>query len=222
MTPIFISYKKFEAEVSKQATHACDHIIEEMGAEIHDDLIQKLSVFQFYMDRLEKSSRDPEEIEHLLLKMRTDFNSVTQAVRKISRRLMPVRMEGQDFQTSIELLCQNMAGGETGNIHLSTSGNPRKISETTEHNLYRIVQELIHNAFKHSAAWHISVRMKWEPRILSIEVEDDGTNFQKPAAFINTLNKKYNTLKMRSRAINANISYHRGENGLVANVSCPF
>jgi signal transduction histidine kinase len=154
--------------------------------------------------------------------MRTDFGSVTQAVRKDSRRLIPVRMEGQDFQTSIELLCQNMAGAETGNIHFSVSGNPRKIPETVEHNLYRIVQELTHNAFKHSAAWHITVRMKWQPKILSIEVEDDGTNFQKPAAFINTLNKKYNTLKMRSRAINANITYRRGENGLIANVSCPF
>ena len=222
MIPIFISRKKFETEVSRHATNACDHIIEEMGAEIHDDLIQKLSVFQFYMDRLEKSSRNPEEVESLLIKMRTDFTGVTQAVRKISRRLMPSRMEGQSFQSTIEILCQNMAGGETGNIHFASTGTPQQIQDAAEHNLYRIVQELIHNAFKHSAAWHIWVRIQWGSRHLSIEVEDDGTDFQKTTNFIDTLNKKYNTLRMRSQAIGASITYHRGEKGLVANVSCPF
>jgi hypothetical protein len=42
----FISQTKLESEISKRAAEACDQIISEMGAELHDDLIQKLSIFR--------------------------------------------------------------------------------------------------------------------------------------------------------------------------------
>ena len=51
-----------------------------------------------------------------------------------------------------------------------------------------------------------------------IEVEDDGTGFSKVPEFIGLLNKKYNTLKMRSEAIGARIQFSQGKSGLLAKV----
>lgn len=215
---MFFSRKEFELEVSKSATEACDQIISEMGAEVHDDLIQKLSIFQLYLDRLERSTHNAGETGILLIKMRTDFESVVQAVRKISRRLMPVKMENDSFQYGIELLCQNMERPGSGNVHFECTGLEKNIPENTQTYLYRIVQELIHNAFKHSSAWHIWVRMKWEDRTLTIEVEDDGSGFHRISEFIDNLRKKHNTLKMRSLVIGSKITYHHGEKGLLAKV----
>ena len=84
--------------------------------------------------------------------------------------------------------------------------------------LVRIVQELIQNAFKHSSAWHIWVRLYWDPEILIIEVEDDGSGFSRISEFINKLKKKTNTLKMRTLAINASIDYVHGAKGLLARI----
>jgi signal transduction histidine kinase len=218
MAHFFLSRKKFETAVSKQAAEVCEHIVTEMGAELHDDLIQKLSVFRLYLDRLERAIQNPEESERLLMRMRADFESVTLAVRRISRRLLQVRMEDDSFQTGIGLLCQNMAGNGAGNVHFEYSGAEQPIPQLSQTYLYRIVQELIHNAFKHSAAWHIWVRMKWSPNMLTFEIEDDGMGFNNPAPFITLLRKKNNTLKIRSQAIGAVINFKHGERGLIAKV----
>ncbi len=213
---IFLSHKKLELEISKRAAEACDHIISEMGAELHDDLIQKLSVFRLYIDRMERSSGDQAEIESLSIKMRTEFDQVIHVVRNISRRLLPVKMEGDTLVKTLEILCQNMEHPGTGHIHFESKGSPVSLENHVERYVFRIVQELIHNAFKHSSAWHIWVRLHWTSEKMIIEVEDDGTGFSKIPEFIERLKRKNNTLKLRSTIIGANIDYFQGEKGLLA------
>lgn len=216
---IFISKKKIEDEIARRTAEACEHIISEMGAELHDDLIQKLSVFRLYIDRMERSSGDQAEIDSLSIKMRSEFEQVIRVVRNVSRRLLPAKMEGDTLDKSLQILCQNMEHPGTGHIHFENTGVPITLDPQTERYLFRIVQELIHNAFKHSSAWHIWVRLRWDPNRLLIEVEDDGTGFSKIPEFVERLKKKNNTLKLRTSIIGATINYTQGEKGLLARLS---
>ncbi len=219
--PVLMSAEKLESEISRRATEACEQIITEMGAELHDDLIQKLSIFRLYMDRLERSANDVKESEALLIKMQSEFKEVVQSVRKISRQLMPVRMDDDSFQKGIEMLCQNMERG-TEHVHFESNGEEQKIPLQSETYLYRVIQELVHNAFKHSSAWHIWVRLKWSQGRLILEVEDDGTGFHKMDEFIERLRMKHNSLRMRTQAIGASLKYDRGERGLLARIEYSF
>lgn len=213
---IFLSRKKLESEISKRAAEACDQIISEMGAELHDDLIQKLSVFRLYIDRMERASGDQAEIASLSIKMRSEFDQVIHAVRNISRRLLPVKMEGDTLVKTLEILCQNMEHPGSGHIHFESEGSTVSLENHIERYIFRIVQELIHNAFKHSSAWHIWVRLYWTSEKLIIEVEDDGTGFSKIPEFLERLRRKNNTLKLRSTIIGAHIDYLQGKKGLLA------
>src|SRR5688500_12143710 len=178
-----------------------------MGAELHDDLIQKLSVFRLYIDRMERSSGDQAEIDSLSIKMRSEFEQVIRVVRNVSRRLLPAKMEGDTLDKTLQILCQNMEHPGTGHIHFENTGAVIPLDPQTERYLFRIVQELIHNAFKHSSAWHIWVRLRWDPNRLLIEVEDDGTGFSKIPEFVERLKKKNNTLKLRTSIIGATFNY---------------
>ena len=108
MAIIFSSQKKLEDEIARRATEICDQIILEMGAELHDDLIQKLSIFRLYLDRLERSAQNPSETEALLINMRADFEGVVQSVRRISRKLLPEFANHDSLNTGIELLCKSL------------------------------------------------------------------------------------------------------------------
>lgn len=218
MAFVFASKKNLDFEISKRATEISDQIIIEMGAELHDDLIQKLSIFRLYLDRLERSAHNASETQALLINMRTDFESVVQSVRRISRKLLPEHAHLDLLSSSIELLCKSMEQPGFGNIYFESVGTERNLSTTSRTYLYRIIQELVHNAFKHSSAWYVWVRIKWNNEELVIEVEDDGSGFNKISEFIERLRKKNNTLKLRSQAIGASISYHHGEKGLLAKV----
>ena len=213
---LFLSKTNLETEISKRAAEACEQIISEMGAELHDDLIQKLSVFRLYIDRMERSATDPVEMASLSIKMRTEFDQVIHVVRNISRRLLPVKMEGDTLDKTLELLCQNMEHPGTGHIHFQNHGQAIPLESIVERYIFRIVQELIHNAFKHSSAWHIWVRLHWTSDTLVVEVEDDGTGFSKIPEFIERLKQKNNTLKLRSSIIGATLSYAQGQQGLLA------
>lgn len=215
---IFISQKNLDAEIASRAAERCEEILSEMGAELHDDLIQKLSVFRLYIDRMERSSADQAEIQSLSIKMRGEFDHVIHVVRNISRRLLPAKMEGDTLDKTLEMLCQNMEYPGAGHIHFQNEGTPVPLKPQVEQYLFRIVQELIHNAFKHSSAWHIWVRLKWDAETLALEVEDDGSGFSKIPEYIERLKRKNNTLKLRSQIIGAGISYMQGEKGLLARV----
>lgn len=215
---IFISQKTLNAEIAKRAAERCEEILSEMGAELHDDLIQKLSVFRLYIDRMERSSADQAEIESLAIKMRGEFEQVVHVVRSISRRLLPAAMEGETFERTLEILCQNMEYPGAGHIHFQSDGIPFALEPQVKRYLFRMVQELIHNALRHSSAWHIWVRLKWYPQMLRLDVEDDGSGFAKIPEYIQRLKQKNSTLKLRARIIGARISYTQGEKGLLARV----
>jgi len=222
MAIIITSRKKFDSAVAHQATEACDQIMNEMGAEIHDDLIQKLSIFGFYLDRIQGSGQMSAEMEELVINMRTDFENVSHAVRRVSRRLLQVKMEYDSFKTSVEVLCQNMESSKSGNIHFEHMGIEQNIPALSQSHLYRIIQELIHNAFKHSSAWHIWVRLRWESTTVIVEVEDDGVDVYNTPNFMDRLRMKYNTLRMRTQVLGGSITYRQGDKGLLAKVELPI
>ncbi len=101
MPYLFKTQASFRAEVSRQAMETCEHVISEMGADLHDDLIQKLTVFRLSLDRLDRSKMDQAQIDSLIISLNTDFQEVVQSVRRISRRLLPVRMEDDSFQKAL-------------------------------------------------------------------------------------------------------------------------
>jgi signal transduction histidine kinase len=219
MLPLFTSRAAFDAEVSRRALDATEQIIAEMGAEIHDDLIQRLSILRLYLDRLDRAKGDANETDALITSMNADFLEVVESVRRISRRLMPVNAPTDSLETRIRTLCQNMERPGGGTIHLGQTGSELDIPDKDAIHLLRIVQELIHNAIKHSAAWHVHVRLAWTETELAIEVEDDGTAFGKVESFLSVLNTKNNTLRMRAGILRAPLHYSSGTRGLLARIT---
>lgn len=218
----FNSSSDFDERVSIKAAEFCEQITTEMGAELHDDIIQKLSSLSFYIERLERASNDPPEILALITGMRSDFENITQSVRAISRRLNPVHKNETTFTANIAYLCQTMERPGNGHITCTSTGHEQPLSDICYTYLYRIVQELIHNAFKHSAAWKVDVQISWTPGLVTIHVEDDGTSQASIDGITSTLQHKRNTVHMRSLAINASIKYAKGRKGLLVKVDCPI
>jgi len=154
--------------------------------------------------------------------MESEFAQVVLTIKNISRQLLPAPNEGETFIDRIETLRQNMQGAGITRIYFQNEGMCHALNPTIEKHLFRIIQELINNAFKHSSAWHIWIRLTWESKKIVLEVEDDGSGFSKKPEYMNRLKKKHNTLKMRANIINATISYHQGAKGLIARLELDY
>lgn len=154
--------------------------------------------------------------------MQADFVDVIDSVRRISRRLAPVKMEGDSLEKQIEGLCQNMDTPGTVRIHPSFSGTLKTLDETVENHILRIIQELIHNAFRHSSAWHVWVELSWQKDALRVLVEDDGSGFARLHEFLDRLRAKHNSVRRRAQLIGAKIEYKQGKRGLLAEIHIPY
>jgi signal transduction histidine kinase len=60
-------------------------------------------------------------------------------------------------------------------VELSVEGEPRPLPRTLELSAYRVIQEALTNALKHSGGTAATVRVAYEPTALEIEVLDNGS-----------------------------------------------
>ncbi len=218
--------RELEIELARQTSHrgeVVNELIEryeneilKMGADIQDDLIQKLTVYRLHVDKLEHAETIL-EVQVIADRMKTDFKTVVDSIRRITRRLLP-EMEIGSFTGMMRELCRREEKPGVAFIRFKSEGQEVPINESHQPHLLRIVQELINNATKHTLAWHIEVRLDWKPDEFQIEVEDDGKRFEdlaekmrKPGTFA--------TLRMRTSRIGAHIRFAQGFNGTKAIVS---
>jgi signal transduction histidine kinase len=104
---------------------------------------------------------------------------------------------------SLEIALKGIVGAlfqETGvEMCFSQSGTPRKLPALTEHNLLRIGQEALANAFKHSCAKKINVTIEYEPNLVRLSIHDDGRGFDIESAK-SARHGHFGLLDMRERA----------------------
>src|ERR1041384_2625487 len=85
--------RELEVELARQTSHrgeVVNELIEryeneilKMGADIHDDLIQKLTVYRLHVDKLEHAETIL-EVQVIADRMKTDFKTVVDSIRRIT------------------------------------------------------------------------------------------------------------------------------------------
>jgi signal transduction histidine kinase len=152
--------------------------------ELHDDISQQLSLLAIYLDMLRSHVHGPGA--ELIDEASASAESIVASVHDLSRRLHPykLRLIGlvaalQDLQNAV-----SQAGIATTFTHENVATNlPQDLTLC----LFRIAQEALQNAFKHSRARTVSMRLIGGPSGLELTITDDGIGFDVDAAWGNGL-----------------------------------
>lgn len=103
---------------------------------------------------------------------------------RVAHNMMPEMLLKYGLDTALKEFCNEI--GRTGVMRITYQSagiatNP--IEQTTAVTIYRIVQELVSNAVKHSNAQHVLVQVHAlaQEKLLAITVEDDGHGFDATA-----------------------------------------
>jgi signal transduction histidine kinase len=98
--------------------------------------------------------------------------------RRSIRALRPQALEdGGTLCVALDRVMKQMTAGTGLRAEFSTSGSPRSLSPANEDNLFRIYQELLTNALKHSAAKTIEAVLSFETNAIRLQLQDDGAGF---------------------------------------------
>ena len=171
-------------EAENRAMRAIEAEQTRIGQDIHDGLVQHLSGIAFLCEALETELAG-EGSRHLAALRRIHgllSESAVQA-RGVARGLCPVGLETAGLASALEKLVGvshemfpevRIDFVRDGRLGGAVDSEPDGLDKDAQIQLYRIVQEALHNAIKHSGAGRIVVSMSEMPGGLQLAVEDDG------------------------------------------------
>jgi signal transduction histidine kinase len=146
-----------------------------IARELHDVVAHHVSVMGVQASAARRVlNRRPEQAEELLGSIE---DSSRQAVTELHRLLGFLRRDGGGDglapQPRLDQL-QDLVADAGISIDLVVAGEPRELPATLELSAYRVIQEALTNARKHSGGTAASVRVDYRPAELRIDVRDDG------------------------------------------------
>jgi signal transduction histidine kinase len=169
-----------------------------IAKDLHDGVAGMLAAVKMHL------STEEEELKTLkgYTKALQLLNEATGEVRKTSHNLMPEVLLQHGLDKALRRYCNNISS-EALQVHYYFIGEEQRYVESFELSVYRIVQELLNNIFKHSKATEASVQLSVQNTLLSISIEDNGIGFPKQPS--QTGGMGLDSLKHRIHALNGNL-----------------
>ena len=148
-----------------------------IAQDLHDEVGAMLSVVKLNVGRIERKSEESVAKE-LAAETKSYLDEVITQVRRISRSLLPPSLEKLGLFFALEELANWVNKAEQLKIVCRKSGEQFRFDNKKELAVFRIVQELLNNAIKHSEATIIFVSTRFTPDYnLMISISDNGKGF---------------------------------------------
>ena len=148
-----------------------------IARELHDELAQSLTALK--MDTIwvrDHLREDPGGAADKLREMLVLLDGSVASVRRIAADLRPLVLDDLGLAPAIEWLVQNFTQ-RTGVAAELDVDEELELEEPYATAVFRIVQESLANAGKHSRARHVQVRVAREGDEMVLSVRDDGVGF---------------------------------------------
>jgi len=150
-----------------------------VARELHDDVSQQLALLAFDLDVLRgESPMHRRQADRVVQGACDRAQGLARSVHALSHRLHPVRLQMLGLVASIDGLARELSTPDLP-IMFSYDDVPPGVPEDVTVCLFRVVQEALHNALKHSGASHVSVHLGIsEHRGLVLTIADNGIGFE--------------------------------------------
>lgn len=204
--------------LEKQILEISDFEKQRIGQDLHDDLCQYLVgislLSNVLTDNLKKKSveeaEDARQINSLVRQ------SISKA-RGIAKGLAALHLTGPNFMINLEELAISTENLFGVNCRFECDSTVEFTDNTIAVQLFRIIQEAVNNAAKHSQAKNIAIKVSRCDGVIAVSVTDNGIGY--PESGPRHTGMGINIMDYRARMIDACLEIHRIPSGGTA-VTC--
>ncbi len=192
--------KEMEAVALNSMLEGQEQERKRIAKEIHDGLGPMLSTIKLHLESIRTDLQNSDQ-DILLKKIKNTFkliDDVAADMRSLSRRLLPKVLVDFGLSAALENLCQHVDESNKLKVNFYKSGFLKRFDDIIELGIYRIGQELIHNAIKHANATVINVQLIEHPGSIVLMIEDNGKGFDEQAR--DPRNRGLGLINIESRA----------------------
>ena len=148
-----------------------------ISRELHDEFGQILTAMGSMLGRAGNHVPADSPLRPELLEVREIAQSTLDKVRSLSQALHPVMLEESGLESTLDWYLPVVERQSGIKISYEKSGAPFSMNGNSAIHVYRILQEALNNAIRHSGAKVVWVRLIFREDALGLEVEDHGSGF---------------------------------------------
>ena len=152
-----------------------------IARELHDGINQRLAVLAIEVDRLRERNDLPREVQGNLLELQNLTGDISSRVYALSHELHSSTLDALGLARGMKGWCKEFGARQGMEINFKSNELPR-LSPDISLCLFRVVQEALQNAAKHSGAKGIEVQLTEHAGKIHLVVSDSGKGFDVRAA----------------------------------------
>ena len=194
-----------EKELAEARIQAEDKQRYEIGQDLHDGVGQMLALINMYIGMLRSngnlSAKELKDLEGVIQK-------TIEQVRNLSRLLAPPELEDIGLRESIRELINSCSimKKPTFKLEIYSAVEDYNLNLDKKRMIYRVVQELLNNTFKHAEAETVLLKLSFDKKNFYLHYQDDGQGFDqskiKKGIVLDSIESRikyhHGTLKMES------------------------
>jgi signal transduction histidine kinase len=151
-----------------------------IGRELHDDINQRLAMLAIELDQLQDN---PAEVGSRLQELRKQTTEISNDVQALSRELHSSKLEYLGIVAAMRSFCKEFGDQQGMEVDFGSHDLPSPLpSPEISLTLFRVLQEALHNAAKHSGVRQFEVQLWGRPREVHLTVSDSGAGFDTQGA----------------------------------------
>lgn len=195
---------QYDQEILTSQIEVQNTTLQYIGRELHDNIGQLLSVAKINLNVLEETTQDTENGEFIKQTNELVEQSIHE-LRALSKSLDGDFVHDFGLQQSIAHELQRIRKTKKFETELTLHGEKYTLGYDREIVLFRIVQEILNNALKHSKAKNIEIDITYLPNNFTLTVTDNGKGFDFETVMKNELSQSgagLRNIKRRASLIN--------------------
>jgi signal transduction histidine kinase len=147
-----------------------------IARELHDDVNQQVALLAIDLELLKQGGERKQDAGKMVEEACDRAHAIAKSVHDMSHRLHPARLRMLGVVPALAGLQRELSRPDFA-IAFSHENVPSSLSQEISLCLFRVVQEALHNAMKHSGASHVSVHLHGDIDALDLTIVDDGVGF---------------------------------------------
>jgi signal transduction histidine kinase len=162
------------SELAQKLIATQESTLQHISRELHDEFGQILTAVGSMLGRAEKHTPEGSPVRAELKEVRDIAQQTLENIRSLSQALHPVMLEESGLESTMDWYIPTIEKQTGLRISYEKSGKPFTLSSGAATHVYRVVQEALSNATRHSGTQQVWVRLRYLLASLEVEVQDSG------------------------------------------------
>ena len=166
------------ASVSGRLSEAQDQERARIARELHDDISQRLALVAMDLDSQKQNPlATTEELRAAIGATYKRISDLVSDIHAMSHRLHSSKLDSVGLAAAATGFCRELSERQKVRIEFSSGGIPKKVPEAISLCLFRVLQEALQNALKHSGAKQFQVSLLGSENEIQLTICDKGCGF---------------------------------------------